>query len=120
MELEKKADLHSDIETALERLGGDLILLQELTNILSENLPLRIAAIEEAINQNDAEALCHTAHSLKGAIGNFSTGEAYQALADLERMGRINEMSGAFDILARVKQETRTLEMRLRSLVEPD
>ncbi|MDR3620676.1 MAG: PAS domain S-box protein [Paludisphaera borealis] len=76
-----------DMSAALERLDGDAELMSELAGLFLEECPKRMAEIREAIIRRDAVRLQHAAHTLKGSVGNFGAGEAFEATVRLELIG---------------------------------
>lgn len=70
-----------DRAALLERLGGEVSLIDELVAVLVEDGRLRLAEMATAIRDRDSEALTSAAHQLAGASGNCS------AIA-LERLAR--------------------------------
>ena len=72
----------------LHQVDGDEALLDELVEIFVSDSPSTLKEIRTAIEQRDAELLRISAHSLKGAIGNFAAEKAFQAAMKLESIGR--------------------------------
>jgi two-component system, sensor histidine kinase and response regulator len=77
-----------DKNEALERLAGDHDLLRTLVDIYVRTTPDELAELGQAVVQRDPAAIRRLAHTLKGAVGNFGKGPAYQAALKLETMGR--------------------------------
>jgi CheY-like chemotaxis protein/HPt (histidine-containing phosphotransfer) domain-containing protein len=106
-----------DRAAALDRVGGDLELLIELAGMFMEDYPQLLAEIEGALRNGDSDALRQSAHTLKGAVGNFSAQNAYDAAYALEQIGRsgdLGEATGAYRVL---KQELERLQPMLGALV---
>jgi HPt (histidine-containing phosphotransfer) domain-containing protein len=55
-------------------------------------------AIRDSIARQDAAALQHAAHALRGSVSNFSAREAVTALIALEAMGHTAIFNGASGI----------------------
>ena len=85
----KAFDLFRAMETALDNRD----LFKEIADMFFDELPRSMASIRDAVVRNDAGALYRTAHKLKGAIGYFSAGEAYETVSRLENMGRDGKIS---------------------------
>jgi two-component system sensor histidine kinase/response regulator len=99
-----------DYAVALERLGGDEQLLQEVARLFLDEYPTMLDGIRQAVFQRDANALERAAHSLKGSVANFGSDSAYQAAFQLEQMGRRKDLAGsdsAFSDLMQVMQQIR-------------
>lgn len=91
-----------NLTEALERVEGDMELLKEMVDLFLEEYPRTVAAIENAVTTGNAQALRNAAHTLKGAVGNFSAYKAAEASLILEKMGRqqnLVDAPAAFSIL---------------------
>jgi HPt (histidine-containing phosphotransfer) domain-containing protein len=89
---------------ALQRLGGDEILLQELCQIFVDESPKLLRRLRKSIAADDAEAMMRAAHSLKGELGYLGAAKAKQAAQELEDLGReknMDQAAGVFGILER-------------------
>jgi len=76
-----------DLAQALERMGGDRQLLNDVIGVFLEDCPTQLAAIKVAVDARDADAIRRAAHALKGAAGNLAATEVFQAAQTLERLG---------------------------------
>jgi PAS domain S-box-containing protein len=106
-----------DRAAALDRVGGDLELLIELAGMFMEDYPQLLAEIEGALRNGDSDALRQSAHTLKGAVGNFSAQNAYDAAYALEQIGRSGDLSDATGAYRVLKQELERLQPLLGALV---
>ncbi len=85
-----------------ERLDGDIALLNELSEIFISDSVNLMSKIEETIKAGDFQSLGKAAHTIKGAVSNFSAQRAYESALALEKIGKNNQMdlaAAAFDIL---------------------
>ena len=73
-----------------------------------------LADIRAAINLTNRELLQRAAHSLKGLIKNFDSGEAAATAGRLEAMGRDGALEGATEQLVRLEHEVQQLTQALR------
>ncbi|HEY8272220.1 MAG TPA: Hpt domain-containing protein, partial [Pseudobdellovibrionaceae bacterium] len=89
----------------------------QVVRLFIEKCPEQLATIREAIEQQDGELLRQTAHSIKGAIGNFTDRAAFEAARHLEQLGRDSDFSLALDGLFRLEQELQELKSALNALV---
>jgi HPt (histidine-containing phosphotransfer) domain-containing protein len=106
-----------DLSAALENLGGDLELLQEAAAIfLSESVSMREKAVA-AVAAADAKAIHHSAHSIKGCVGNFGAAAAFRAASELEQIGRSGDLSEAPQALERLQHELSRVTPELSRLV---
>jgi two-component system, sensor histidine kinase and response regulator len=71
----------------LERLGGDVALVADVSRLFLEFCPGGVSAIKAAIDNHDAGRLTTTAHALKGAAANLSARALSDAAQTLERLG---------------------------------
>jgi len=79
----------------LARLGGDEALLALVVQLFLEDCPGRLAAIRQAVDARDAEALEASAHALKGAAANLSASRLMAAAAALEGAAREQQLECA-------------------------
>jgi protein-histidine pros-kinase len=87
-----------DLSGAMETVSGDEDLFREIAGMFIESCADHIAKIKEGIAGNDAGILEREAHSLKGAVGNFSAKEAYEAAYHLEKLGNEGKMATAAEL----------------------
>ena len=109
-----------DLSKALDRVEGDLELLQEMADLFLEEYPHMLEEIGNAITAGDAQALQHAAHTLKGSVSNFATDKTTEASFVLEKMGRQQDLACAATALATLKQELARLTPVLLSLKEKE
>lgn len=98
-----KPEDYINIMALEERLGGDFGFFKELAALFISDSPRLMAAIEEAIQNKNGEKIGKTAHTMKGAVANFSAERAFIAALALERTGKNNEfdmVDAAYDRLA--------------------
>jgi two-component system, sensor histidine kinase and response regulator len=84
-----------DIRAALDRMGGDEELLKEIGRLFLIESDQLLEEIKKAIDQGDATALQHAAHTLKGSISNFCGGSAVEIARELEYLGRERRVAEA-------------------------
>ena len=94
-----------DLSRAMETVDGDKDLLKELVHQLMEEYPGRLGEIQSTIDQDEPEKLERTAHSFKGAIGNFGAQNAYDLAFELEILGKDQQLVKASEVLVRLKEE---------------
>jgi HPt (histidine-containing phosphotransfer) domain-containing protein len=105
-----------DKNAALDRLGGDLDLLIELAGMFLEDCPRMLDGIESALDSGDSDSVQRLAHSLKGAVGNFSAKAAFDVAQGLEDIGREGDLSRAQATFSDLKQELERLMPALSGL----
>jgi HPt (histidine-containing phosphotransfer) domain-containing protein len=84
---------------ALELVGGDENLLDEVVAIFLVESPELVTKIQHALLDRDPRMLEHAAHSLKGQLGYLGLSEVSEA-QKLEDAGRTGELRGAEGLLA--------------------
>lgn len=94
-----------DIPELIARLDNDFELYMELLDLFINDSASLISQIENAINNRDPEALRKTAHTLKGAVANFSAPGAYKAASILEQTGINKELTNAGAQFLKLKTE---------------
>jgi CheY-like chemotaxis protein/HPt (histidine-containing phosphotransfer) domain-containing protein len=107
-----------DIEGVLDRVGGDRRLLAELCEMFHEHRPRWVERIREALAKRNAPALEQTAHTVKGAVGNFAAELAVQAAEQLEHAARAGDFSRASGASGALETELAQLAQALRQLQE--
>ncbi len=81
-----------------ERLDGDFELFVELTDIFLNDSKKLIQRIDNAIKTKDPDNLRKSAHTLKGAVSNFSALAAYNTALEMENCGRAEDLDQAVKI----------------------
>ena len=105
-----------DVEQLLDRLDYDRSLLAELIEIFRREYPANLQVVQRAIASQDAEAVQHAGHTLKGALGNLSATQASHLAGELEALGRGGELSGAQDLLNKLVLELTSVMRALETL----
>jgi signal transduction histidine kinase/DNA-binding response OmpR family regulator/HPt (histidine-containing phosphotransfer) domain-containing protein len=103
---------------ALDRIGGDEELLQDLCHIFLEESPKLLQKLQQAVTAGDTDGVMRAAHSLKGEAGYFGADGTSHAARQLEDMGRDKNLSGAGDALAALERDLVILQLELRGLRE--
>ncbi len=101
---------------ALDRLGGDEELLQELCKIYLEESPKLLEKLRRAVADGDAETIRFVAHSIKGEVSYLGAEKASQAARDLEKMGNENDLSKAAAVFAILEREVFGLQSALKNI----
>jgi len=86
---------------AFERqTGGDAALRSEIIQMFLEDCPVRVAEVRAAVDAGNAAALVASAHALKGSAAYLCASLVRARAADLERLGRDNNLTDARAALA--------------------
>jgi len=105
-----------NLAAALERVGGDQELLEEVAQLFLETSPGLLGEIQQAVQVQDAQLLERAAHTLKGSVSNFGAEAAFQAALHLEKMGRSRNLRGSEDALRALQAEMERLRPALAGL----
>ena len=93
----RKGERAVDLEAVLKRIHGKRDFLGTLIGKFLEVSVAQVEAVEEAVRNEDAEALRFSAHTLKGSLLNFGADKAAGlagTLEDMGREGRVEEKAG--------------------------
>lgn len=99
-----------DRAAILENFMEDEELLFESIDLFLERIAARMDTLKEGVEAADPESFMPEAHTIKGMIGIFSTGEAFESAKKLELKGR-NKVTEGID------QDFKALEDDLGALV---
>jgi HPt (histidine-containing phosphotransfer) domain-containing protein len=108
---------HWSVDTTLEHLGGDETLLKEVLDIFLAEAPKHMAALRVAVMQGIAATVETTAHTLKGELGYMGIPEISRMAAQLEDMGRSENLAGALPLLAQFEASLTPLIATVRQSV---
>jgi two-component system, sensor histidine kinase and response regulator len=107
-----------DLPSALERLGGDLDLFDELVEVFKSECPGVADEMRRAIDDRDAKTLERGAHTLRGSASNLGAVALSQAALDLEHLARSGKLTGAAELFTLLQKELASLFSELDSLRE--
>jgi HPt (histidine-containing phosphotransfer) domain-containing protein len=115
--VENSSDLLSQQEL-LNRVAGDTQLLAEMIRLFQSEYLQWLNDVRLAVQGNDAPRLAAAAHTLKGAVSNFSLGLAYQLSLSLEGMGKQRDLTGAPATLSKLEAALQQVSNALNRLLE--
>lgn len=98
-----------DRDAALERLGGDDALLEELLGLLIEESHEVLQRIRDGFARGDAMAVCIAAHTIKGSAATLEAGPLRDAAEHLEDLARRGDLGGGDDAFAALVLELERL-----------
>jgi len=107
------ADDALTLEQVLRRLEADEALVASVIDLFFANRAPMLDAIRGAVGRSDAAALERAAHALKNTVGNFQTGAAWRAAAQLEIIGREGRVEEAPAALENLERHARCLSSEL-------
>lgn len=99
-----------DKQDALVHFDGDEKFMVEMCAMFIESLPARLVELQQALRTNNANALGRLAHNLKGTCLNFSTEPLAVLSAELEAMGKREDLQFAPFLLEQMDHEIHRLQ----------
>lgn len=84
-----------DATELLKNFGDNLELLDELATLFQSNAAELVDAIQQAITDQNCNAIRQAAHSLKGAVSNFASRTALDAASMVESAAANEDLDGA-------------------------
>jgi signal transduction histidine kinase/CheY-like chemotaxis protein len=100
--------------TLLDRVGGDEKLAHKIISTFLRDTPKRLAGIQRALQQKNAQNLASLAHALKGSVSIFGAEAARSSSEKLQDLGRAKDFSGTASLYKQLKEEIAELEANLR------
>jgi CheY-like chemotaxis protein len=94
-----------NLSTVIDAVDGDKELMKELAESFIEDSARQLDELLESLENGDTEQIERRAHRLKGAVGNFGAGMAYDLAYELETRGRESRLDGAFPVYQKLEQE---------------
>ncbi|MCJ7545088.1 MAG: response regulator [Phycisphaerae bacterium] len=106
-----------DLASALARVDGDTDLLREIAELFLETCPGLLDQLHAAADARNMEAVAQLAHTLKGAVSNFSAHGAFEAAASLHAAAIQNNLPAIAPGLAHLEGQLDWLQKALGALV---
>jgi len=108
-----------DVAGTLSRLKGDSAFLETLFGVYVEDLPVKLAALEQALAQSAMPDLQRTAHSLKGASATVGALALREAAFAMETAGRDKDPARAAELLPEIKRLAETTIQAIQAATLP-
>lgn len=99
-----------NIGEALVHFDGDQTFMLEMFEFFLSGLPERYSEIQSALANNNANQLCRLAHNLKGTCLNFGTEPLAILSAELEEMGKREDLHAAQSLLEEMESQIKRLQ----------
>ena len=90
-------------------LDGNFELLEELISLFKSNSDQLLASMQQALLCGDQTTLERSAHSLKGALANFTTAHSYESARAVETLAREDDLEGAADKFLLLQEDVQRL-----------
>jgi HPt (histidine-containing phosphotransfer) domain-containing protein len=104
-------------ETLLANFGGRADLLKQVIDVFLEDTPTLLSRVEHALRAGNGAEVAAAAHAIKGSVGLFSQGPAYEDARRLEQLGRGGELGAGEAARAQLDASISALMSELRALV---
>jgi two-component system sensor histidine kinase/response regulator len=105
-----------DVAAALERLGGDRELFDELVEVFRTECPGVAEEMRRAIDDRDSKTLERSAHTLRGSSSNLGAMAVSEAAMELEKLARSEKLENADEQFKVLQNEIERLFSELESL----
>jgi HPt (histidine-containing phosphotransfer) domain-containing protein len=102
-----------DRVSLLDRVGGDLGLLEDLVAVFRKDVRRLLEAMRIAIEERNGFQHYDVSHALQGMLRNLSAGRAQAIAARLQQINLSGDNPGALELLARLEREIAELESEL-------
>ena len=94
-----------DGDRLLADFGGKRTVVAEVIAVFLSEVPKHLDALRAAMEARDADALAAAAHALKGSVGLFSTGAAFEAARGLEHEARSGNLTATEARFSEIERE---------------
>ena len=95
-----------DIKGVLARTGGQVKVIEMITEQLLKQLPPTLERLSKAVESREQEELKRSAHAFRGMVANFGAPELTEPLAELEHLNFSENEDRADQLLAQVSRLT--------------
>ena len=106
-----------DRDVLLAGFGGRADLLKQVVDVFLEDAPEMLARIKEALTTGNGAEVAAAAHALKGSVGLFSQGQAYEEARRLEQWVEAGNLTEAEAAARSSKRVVSRLMTELRALI---
>jgi two-component system sensor histidine kinase/response regulator len=102
----------------MDRIGGDLAFLSELTELFRIEYPRQLVYARQALAEENPDGLMRAAHALRGALANLAATGPSATGAALEEIGRSGNLSTAGPTLDLLEEELQKVLRTLESFCD--
>jgi hypothetical protein len=96
-------------DVLLANMADDVGLLSDVIDLFLEHTPKAMTELRAAVMRQDAVAIAHWGHTLKGMVANFEHGRAFTAAGKMEALGRAGDVASATSTLPEIEMEMSAL-----------
>ena len=105
-----------DLSAAIDNLGGDVELLQEIVEMFVDVTADQLQSIGECIGARNVEQVAILAHGMKGSASNFCARDFVKIARDLEMLACSGRLEGAEELLASLNEAFDELREVIRAV----
>jgi CheY-like chemotaxis protein/HPt (histidine-containing phosphotransfer) domain-containing protein len=102
-------ELPMNLSTALPRFFNDRVFFLEMCQDLVAHMPERMREINHALQTKNANDLFRHAHNLKGVSANFSAEPVTRVAAQIEALGKSEDITNAASLVKQLEEEVERL-----------
>jgi PAS domain S-box-containing protein len=99
------AEVGVDAKEITARIGGDSELLVDISRLFVTHSTEMLQALHDAAAARDAAAVSSAAHAIKGSIGNFTQGPAFEMARTIEKAADAGDLDAACALLSDFDRE---------------
>ena len=107
-----------NMDKALEQIGGDESLLQDVFAVYLEDLPRKVTELRDAIDRGNPTDTHRAAHSLKGASASIAAEIVFNISKDIEMRAKENDLDTVRVKFTELEHELGRLEEAIRESVK--
>ena len=107
-----------DLSALIASFGGRSDLVAGVVDVFFEDVPAMLRRLDAAVAAGSAMEVAAAAHAIKGAVGLFSQGDAYENARGLEHRARDGDLSGVNGARDELTTNVTQLMADLRALRE--
>jgi TMAO reductase system sensor TorS len=89
----------------LDRLDGDEELLSELLQVFTQEFPVQLEQLRQAVAENDLSLVKRYSHTIKGSSANMGAQALSAAATDVETAGKTGKLDKVRTELAQLEEE---------------
>ena len=97
--------------------GGDAALVSAAARAFLSDMPVKLAALQEALRREDAEGVCLNAHAMKSSGWIVGATRFASTCRELEDLAATGDLSRAGDLAARAESEYQEVKSELIALL---
>jgi PAS domain S-box-containing protein len=113
---DRQSDSSLDHSALIASFGGRGDLVKKVIDVFLADTPVMLARLNEAARSSNAADLAAAAHAIKGSVGLFSQGQAYDDVRALELRARDADVSSADRACQDVQRSVSTLMTELERI----